>query len=737
MVKQIHRLNKNHKGSSLILVIFCMVFIGVLASAVLTATVSNMKMKTVDAFAKDNFYTAEMAMDELKAGFDEIAQEKLKEAYAFMLNKYTVTPETERSKHMRTKWANLFYELLAKVDSGTESELDDDILDVFLITAQPDLFDTTTTLVVKDLSTSNPSVTIKDITLMYTDANGFKTTITTDLKFTATSAALGNQNASHNGVYFTDFALIADNTIINNSLGKAVVNASIYGANGIIATGRNSDTVYSELDLTSKRIVSRENLEVKEKGKIVIRNIGEGATLDNQVWVKNIVTTKNDPWGASEQPIEYFNIHANCYVSDDLTLNAKGGNVTIKGNYYGYNSDIIPVVANYSSDFSSSIVVNASKATLDLSDLNRLWIAGKNFLAVPNVYGGVDPTSYQKIAEGESLTFKGSQVAYLVPGNCIIGVGHNPMTLDDYNNNFTSLDFSLYTDLTLDTYLNPSVQYKTAFVNYLDPTGDTMQMVYLYLNFLSPDHASDYFHDYMSIAENRNKLLGIANDMELADIKVPASGSGKILNTGNLMKYDGSTISYRERKNEDGALIPYNDPATVEDKELFATPRYHSLISYLQERNSMTVTPSLVRTLVRFDDETINGVPYRGITSLVSPGGIVYTVGDLNNSTPASPYILVSHQPTDVISISGGTKYGIIITTADVKVENCTFVGMIITTGDINLGAGSIVKSDEANIKDIIENDANLYELFRDYDVINSSIESSVISLSYENWQKK
>lgn len=736
MVKQIQKLKEDHSGSSLVMVIFCMVFIGILASAILTATVSNMKMKTVDAFAKDNFYTAEMAMDELKLGLEETANNTLKQAYAEMLNRYSVTPETERSKKMQVTWANLFFNALAKYDNSIiPSELEDGFYDKYIVTSSNVVFSAANTRVEKHIASADPTdkttVTMKDVTLTYTDLGGYETTITTDLKFAVDSAVIGNQAASHNGIYFTDYALIAEEKIQNLTNSTATVNANVYGGGGILAK-------QGVLNLNSKTIVSRNSLEAMNKGKIVVSTSG-GAI--SEVWVKDIVTTRDSVWDPStETPKDYLSINADCYVADDLTLDAKGGNVKINGNYYGFNSDVNPIPSVFTSDASSSIIVNTGMSTLDLSGLNRLWIAGKNFLSVPSVYGVTSTsTASIKVAEGESLSFKGSQVAYLFPGSCIIGIGHNPMTVAEYDNLRLgnpgySLDFTQYKAFDITPYLHATVKYKAAPVNFVTPVG-TNQMVYLYLNFKDPNYASDYLQKYIE-KEGIDKINKLADDMGLADVMLP--DYNKIVNTGNLMRYSSSSVpTYRERLDDQNNSIVYSDSDVLE-KEKELTASYYSLFSYLEKRNTMTYTDSLVKTIVRFDDEYINGILKTGITGY--PTGTIYEKSSLNTSTLSNPYILVEHQPQPPASplvITGtGTKYGIIITTRDVSISGCDFVGMIITLGNITIGGDCTVSSDKAAMKEVVEKNPTLYEFFKDYDVFNASIESSVVTMSYENWYK-
>lgn len=70
---------------------------------------------------------------------------------------------------------------------------------------------------------------------------------------------------------------------------------------------------------------------------------------------------------------------------------------------------------------------------MDLSGLEKIMLAGKNYIASSQIAG--KRTNSNDVMTGESLTVKGTQLAYLAPseiladGNCT-----NPMTYQEYFN---------------------------------------------------------------------------------------------------------------------------------------------------------------------------------------------------------------------------------------------------------------------------------------------------------------
>lgn len=85
------------------------------------------------------------------------------------------------------------------------------------------------------------------------------------------------------------------------------------------------------------------------------------------------------------------------------------------------------------SALSSAIVINGKNTTMDLSGLEKIMLAGKNYIASSQIAG--KRTNSNDVMTGESLTVKGTQLAYLAPseiladGNCT-----NPMTYQEYFN---------------------------------------------------------------------------------------------------------------------------------------------------------------------------------------------------------------------------------------------------------------------------------------------------------------
>lgn len=717
-----------------------MTFLGLLGSVILTATVSNMKMKTVDSLAQSNFYTAESAMDEYKVGIEETAQACMKEAYTYMLQRYSATPDTERTTLLKRRFVNQLYKELTGlplVNSGIDEEsalVDPELLKTRYLISDTGKQATTVSgssiKVVKNLN--DYTVTLQGVTLRYTDARAYESTITTDIIVKATYPSLPFRDKE--GVYYTDFGLIADGLI--QATDSTRVNGNIYGGLGIHATVNST-----ELSLNSNKVISREGLIASNGAKIEIAGQMTEGAVTNGVWVKNVATEGTTAGGNT-----VLDITANCYVQDDLTLGEHRGNVKLVGNYYGYQMDnVTSDLPNGTADGSSSIVINAKNAVLDMRGLKNLWISGKSYLNIPSLYGSESGAGENKVLTGESLSFKGSQVAYLVPGKYINGIGHNPMTPEEYKNLKDSIPgYEVITnDSTLGIDMSQYVKnfdkpYTAYHVNFLIG-DDKTQMVYLYWNFLSADHANRYFNEYQSI--NVEKLENLAASLQLGEVYLP-EGYQSIINTGNILSYTPDHLSfYRSGMLHSGGETTEISSIQTEisNKKLEFERQYKGLLNYLKEdRLSDALTSSLVENLIYFKEDSTKNI--KGIEKDSEQKFAERNTRDVYSKVDggiSDSYILVTTNEVLLDTHVSGRK-GLILTNKDVTITNCEFTGMIITTGNITL-SNATINADPGYVKAILDSTPEVSKYFKDFLTkdVNTDAEVNTVQISYENWYKE
>ena len=89
---------KENEGSSIVIVIVSMALVGILTTIILMLVVMNYKMKEIDARAKNTFYSAESAMDEIRTGLQNEVSDAFTKGYIEVMQQYTSTTESQRKE---------------------------------------------------------------------------------------------------------------------------------------------------------------------------------------------------------------------------------------------------------------------------------------------------------------------------------------------------------------------------------------------------------------------------------------------------------------------------------------------------------------------------------------------------------------------------------------------------------------------------------------------------------------
>ena len=99
-VRQFHRRTDN-KCSAMVVVIIAMAFIGILASVLMYMSLLNYQMKVNNLKAKDNFYSAETVLDEIRTAMGERVSASVGSAYELVLKNYEATSAEEKQNKLR------------------------------------------------------------------------------------------------------------------------------------------------------------------------------------------------------------------------------------------------------------------------------------------------------------------------------------------------------------------------------------------------------------------------------------------------------------------------------------------------------------------------------------------------------------------------------------------------------------------------------------------------------------
>ena len=735
--------HKDDRGASLLAVLILMVVVSAIAVVITKITIVNIQMKEVERGTKKNFYSADAIMDDLRTGARAQAETALENAYVDVLQHYM--DYTGSGKNVQDVFKQNYMNGLekyfadpmkTKVDTTNEqgnvvyrvAGYDADkvkgcILDgtqqgCFVAPADPKY----------EIDYGAGTFTLKDVRVVYKDAQDYETTITTDLVFSTPDMNFSGQSQVKE---FMKYALIADDQI-NVNASNVTVDGSVYaGVGGIVASGNGTGELKGRMILTRGDIVADMGSALK---------VGDG---NSSIWAENIMTT-----GKSAATL---NVNGNMYVADDLALNAKESKVTLQGNYYGYNfqknygaGDTVATDA----DFSSAIMINGKSSSLNIQNLKYLLLAGRTFISRGNNSSNTD------IQMGESIAARTNQLAYYVPEryvkvesgestllkwndaqNVRIGEKEYPIGESDYA-------ASIHVDpVKLDGWLNhanPIVPYYyTNGVNY-------------YLNFKSQQDANEFYAAYY--AGNTGKAGGFAGtylDKNALIIdehnKVIMTLSGDIMyrtKPEEMFQEKAVTIEPDNWKDSAGLLWDYCSKLAVS---------YKSLELGLKDFGQ-SVTPDQVRFSVTdenghekidksidplFDKLIDRSALQEEIAKHKNPGDAGFTVYH-----PADDVYLIDN--TGVYDLPTSITKGIVVATGSVKVSG-NFEGLIISGGKVTFDANVQVKGNKLLVSNLFKEDqsrqAPLFsKFFRDCSGTAASNISGQLDLdsyiNYDEWKK-
>lgn len=735
--------HKDDRGASLLAVLILMVVVSAIAVVITKITIVNIQMKEVERGTKKNFYSADAIMDDLRTGAREQAETALENAYADVLQHYVDytgsgknVQDVFKQNYMNGLESYFADPMKTPVDTTNEqgnvvyrvAGYDADkvkgcILDgtqqgCFVAPADPKY----------EIDYGAGTFTLKDVRVVYKDAQDYETTITTDLVFSTPDMNFSGQSQVKE---FMKYALIADDQI-NVNASNVTVDGSVYaGVGGIVASGNGTGELKGRMILTRGDIVADMGSALK---------VGDG---NSSIWAENIMTT-----GKSAATL---NVNGNMYVADDLALNAKESKVTLQGNYYGYNfqknygaGDTVATDA----DFSSAIMINGKSSSLNIQNLKYLLLAGRTYISRGNNSSNTD------IQMGESIAARTNQLAYYVPEryvkvesgestllkwndaqNVRIGEKEYPIGESDYA-------ASIHVDpVKLDGWLNnanPIVPYYyTNGVNY-------------YLNFKSQQDANEFYAAYY--AGNTGKAGGLAGtylDKNALIIdehnKVIMTLSGDIMyrtKPEEMFQEKAVTIEPDNWKDSAGLLWDYCSKLAVS---------YKSLELGLKDFGQ-SVTPDQVRFSVTdenghekidksidplFDKLIDRSALQEEIAKHKNPGDAGFTVYH-----PADDVYLIDN--TGVYDLPTSITKGIVVATGSVKVSG-NFEGLIISGGKVTFDANVQVKGNKLLVSNLFKEDqsrkAPLFsKFFRDCSGTAASNISGQLDLdsyiNYDEWKK-
>ncbi len=478
--EKLKRKKLNNEGSTIVLVILALAFVGMLIAMLVYMVYYNYLMKSTDRAAKDNFYTAETALNEIQAGIARDVSTVLQESYSTVMKEHYEDTSTNQQAIFETLYSDALNDKLeimtVYVDPANPSELKYSVDHLLSYLQEPYASNTTiegtgTTTVggvnvtYGDAYLNEGVLVLADVRLSYKNDDGYVSIIETDIAIETPELTF---NSIQDIPQIENYSLVAAEKLTtgvgeNNTIlapAAVTIDGNVYGGDdGIYVNGdgymkfvrneNDSDTVVYTLTAASINA-----MDGYRRGSNPPASQSIDVSDAYSLWTEDIYVES-----------AYVNLQSSCFVRDDLTTDGVYPRVTLGGGYSGYGN------ADVSAENSSAILINGAHTTLDFSGLESLWLAGAahvggmhyNANELEDDYIDEDLEEYyervdEEIADGEraeeeierndentdimmgqSLGVKSDQLMYMVPVECMGYEGDtqilakNPMTIEEYD----------------------------------------------------------------------------------------------------------------------------------------------------------------------------------------------------------------------------------------------------------------------------------------------------------------
>ena len=676
---------------------------------------------------KDSFYTAERALEEIRTGLQEDVGNAMSKAYTQVLESYNVENRSQDSsmdRQRQSEFQDCFITELMRTLRVSKTE--DNIYNMERLRRYVDLkYDgSKESLIITNpagsaplmkavknvgKNTENNGVLLKNLKVIYVDEKGRAAIICTDIRLLVPEVQFPTPSTLPD---LMNMIVVADKGIVceGTESTPTSINGSIYAGNLPSALAADSET--------SIKVIPGASLNVESGDKVVCKgeiSVGLNSTFTSaesvNLWAR----------GLNADSVQNVSLSGSTYFADDLTVTGKNNNVKISGNYYGYGSyesatsDDCVAKDQYEKSgltgaaLSSAIVINGKNTTLDLSDTQKLMIAGRNYIASSKVKAN-NRSNTNDVATGESLTVKGTQLAYLVPKE-VLGASGNPLTYDAYLALLNGAkDISVNWDAAVEAWGSRTLRdigvdsekpVQTVFYN----DG----FVYFYLNFTDAQKSADfmqmYYQNNPTVKANMDKYLSFYFGGEDSGITVKDADSYlRYITNGNALSYSGADAQGNMQQ-----------ATSVNPGEKILQEQVGYQNSWYALNRKMITSYDLLNKAVKEDaegkthnetdgdrsvyDNLVNEkkmISYIKDTVKDDTGKYVFTASDEDGGLQAIMYDNGENgmNQTLKISQSDADKLRLVVCTGDVEIESgVKFQGIIMAKGTITLRAGAQLES--------------------------------------------
>ncbi len=490
--KELQKRESDNRGAALVLVIVAIAFVGMLVAMILYMAFCNYLMKSNDRLAKDNFYSAEYALDVINAGLQMDVSECMSEAYVKTLNNSADKDSEIMEIEFKEEFVKKIKAKLQDKDGGgavIENKYDIEHLTKFwqmnnipiqttagLLGACLDV-DVAAGENLFEIAENNQYVTLYNVRIVYTDEKGFISIIRTDIRIKVPSIGFA-QSASKMNI--ENFSLVANDSLVNDNHNTDVAPAPVTKGSDVKISGNVFGGYDGVFVANSNRIQFVTDPTDAAAGSTVKYNLiadslnsNNCSTTASGLSVDDTFTTYVDNINVESSRLTLDGL---TFAGDDLDIGGKGSVVRLNGEYTGYGNTL------GQSDGSSSILINGGNTTLDFSGLDKLTLSGHAYVGAKKYDADVDRLAYgldvtkeslekDKISDeekyenrlnseqstyaptkttipenmndfmmGEAISVKANQLLYMVPADCVgykVSTGEqvvakNPMTYEEY-----------------------------------------------------------------------------------------------------------------------------------------------------------------------------------------------------------------------------------------------------------------------------------------------------------------
>lgn len=777
-------------------VIIVIGLVAMLAVTCMYMSYANYVMKMTEMKAKDNFYSAEVVLDQINTGLQSNVSTALETAYAKAAQTMTgSTTDAVRLAFRADYLSSLINQLSTSTDTsryeigqyeagvvctGFYQYLDNALLEMVENAKQatPDKTKGQLKLFAEGnanvMMTTEEGLLIRNFVIEFTDAEGYFSKIQTDIRITYPDISMGQQS---NFPDIENYCIIADNGVEmkNGNTGDNKLIGNIYAGNRDEETLKKdptaTDQLVSSTSLYGLSILEDTNLSFGSAGSgnadIIVRG---GLHINTEIVGSSNLGTKvkmdkvnlwTDSIEMNSSVFQVLDENSSTYVQDDMTIIGKQNQVKMEGSYIGYGDGADYLSDSYGAavdmaDYSSAIVVNCKDSEIHFGDVKNMFIAGNAYInpstnARLSYYSETldgEDDAINNILVGNSLALKSDQLAYLIPRSCIgvyngtTVINKNPMTADEYQK------WLQYAEVgNAGTNLDPDKYVKVDFSKTKEAIGIDMRDYAGYgYQVVKEDKASGSLYyvyatfDAVASAKYFSDYSAIA-DANLRkyaykyqnEVVLPASDE-KVNTMGNVLSVAlGTDVNTSVFSMYSYAIADLSDIATMNTESQIYAKRYQSMRSLMTTSTTVDDPSQLANTVYQ------NTIDETGFPS----GEMTYA-----NETGIKA-VVVNNKGGAAYTLSGDSDVALVLATGDVVIDQ-NLDGLVIAGGHVKVTAGHSVTSSPARVQGALSAPTPDGIVASSYFVNGSSYKanltasSSAVSytntkdlIAYENWKKE